>query len=104
MGNNLPRETNKRVRFKKWFCEVYIATYQTNNQPCIMLIDHETKQRVAVATSNVQYPIPDGSVMIKDYAENEGIAEVLENARVIELTGNWAIAGHTKLLEAKLLL
>lgn len=96
--------TDHQVKFKKWNCIVEKTMYQSNDRTCLELTQVETGEPIAVATVNVpEYNLPDGHVLIKDYSENEGIAEALVNAKIIEPTNesiemNWVTIKMYKLL------
>lgn len=75
------------VKFKKWTCVVQKTMYRSNDRICIELTNVETGEPVAIATVNIpNYDLIAGHVLIKDYSENEGIAEILVHAKVIEPT------------------
>ena len=63
-----------------------------------------TQDRRNVATISVPHLILDETeVVIKNYSENEGILEVLENAGVIKQTGQFATVGYVQAPICKLL-
>jgi len=47
-------------------------------------------------------PAADDEMWIKDWSENEGVADALVKAGVVTLTGRTAPAGHAVMLHAKL--
>jgi hypothetical protein len=75
------------VQFRNWACSVEVGFYCNNNRPSLQLVDAETGEPVARATVNIpDVPIPDGTVLVKDWSENEGIRHALVDAGVIEET------------------
>jgi len=74
-----------KVYFKHWGCVAKGSHYMSNNNKSISLIDKEDGGPVATATTNlVEETIPTDVVFIKDYSENEGMAESLIKAGIIE--------------------
>ena len=76
--------TDNIVKFKQWTCRVVFTRYSNNDRLAILLLDADTSERIAVATTNVsdEFLHPD-EVIIKNYAENEGILQVLEEAGIV---------------------
>lgn len=72
-----------KIQFKGWKCYLDIAQYN-NGRIAIQLFDCSDNCPVAKATVNLpDVKIPENSVIIKNYSENEGIAEVLMEAKII---------------------
>lgn len=72
-----------KVKFKKWDCVTRIGWYGNGNLG-IELIDEEDGGVVAKATTNTGKVLPDNQVAIKDWTENMGMVEALEEAGVID--------------------
>jgi hypothetical protein len=71
------------IVFKEWKCYVQIR-YYPNDRYAIALTDEDTGEPVVIATTNVpDCPLEREEVIIKDYAENEGVLEVLMDAKVV---------------------
>lgn len=95
-------------------CEVEKLTYPKNKQPALQLYAADTSNNhdnglepgepVMTATSClIDYPFQEGETAIKNYSENEGILDVLVNAKIIELTGKFAYSGCCSFPVVKLL-
>lgn len=95
-------------------CEVEKLTYPKNKQPALQLYAADTSNNhdnglepgepVMTATSClIDYPFQEGETAIKNYSENEGILDVLVNAKIIELTGKFAYSGYCSFPVVKLL-
>tara|TARA_R110002050_G_scaffold38456_4_gene94961 strand:+ start:375 stop:680 length:306 start_codon:yes stop_codon:yes gene_type:complete len=56
-----------------------------NGRTAILLVDKEDKSPVAVATVNIPdyHDLKDDEVIIKNYSENDGMIETLQEAGVI---------------------
>ena len=83
-----------KVQFKNWSCYTKAERYQLNGRLCIILLDTEDHQQVAIATVNLpEYRLKeegiilnDDQIFVKDYSENEGMTKALIDAGVIEQT------------------
>lgn len=73
-----------KVKFKDWDCVVQWSIYYENNNIAIQLVDENTKELVAVATTNTGFKDDFPEVQIKDYSENEGMWQALVDAGVIK--------------------
>lgn len=73
-----------KVKFKDWNCTVQWSIYYDNNNIAIQLVDENTKELVAVATTNTGFKDDFPEVQIKDYSENEGMWQALVDAGVIK--------------------
>lgn len=71
------------VIFNNTECEVKILSYR-DNRPRIILIEKSTGLQFANATVNIESRINKRFVLIKDYAENEGIYKALLEAKIIK--------------------
>ncbi|MEW8046616.1 MAG: hypothetical protein AB2805_09010 [Candidatus Thiodiazotropha sp.] len=84
------------VRFKEWECVVEVSKY--GNGRTAILLRNVAGEPVAKATVNVTLFQPaEGEVLIKDYAENEGILACLTDIGLLEPTGKELWVGHDKL-------
>ena len=74
-----------------------VGTVYINGAPALLLrsIDGEP---IAHATINMsdKIALPDMHVVIKDYAENEGVLQTLIEGGIVEDTGNEVQHGHVK--------
>lgn len=75
-------------------CEVITSKYVESGRLAIMLEDAATGEPVAIATINMpEIPLSDDEVVIKDYAENEGLLEVLQAAGIVREVVRYVQAG-----------
>jgi len=84
-------------------CVPIFRRYTDNDRIAILL---RTPQGEPVATATVNQPdfnLEPNQVLIKDYAENEGILAALVNTGVIEDTGMTAPVGHARARLCRLL-
>ena len=82
------------LRFKQWDCDVILGQYE-NGRAALQLLDHETGEPICKATTNIPcIEVPDGHVLIKDYAENEGVLQALIEAGYI----SWPRVEYFKLM------
>ena len=82
------------VQFKGWTCNVVKHTY-SNGRPALQLYAVDDGIAVAKATVNVpEIVIPDTLVLIKDWAENEGILNVLVSEGIVKDTGHQIQCGY----------
>ena len=73
-----------KVKFKDWNCIIEWSVYSQNNNIAIKLLDENTKELVAIATTNTSEKTDWGKIQVKDWSENRGMWEALVNAGVIE--------------------
>lgn len=73
-----------KVKFKDWNCIIEWAIYSQNNNIAIKLLDENTKELVAVATTNTSEETDWTKIQVKDWSENRGMWGALVNAGVIE--------------------
>ena len=75
------------VNFIGYKCSVKVSRYDRGISPCLRLVD---TQGMPVATATVNLPelqLPPDFVVIKNYAENEGILPALIAAQIVQPTG-----------------
>lgn len=71
----------KVVKFKEWTCEVRQAHYG-NGRIALELYNHEGS--IAIATVNCPHvEIPSDCIVVKNYSENEGMLEALQEAGIV---------------------
>lgn len=59
-------------------CEVFKTQYVDNNRIALILVERESGEEYAVATTNLpNEQVGDAQAFIKDYGENEGILDAL---------------------------
>ena len=71
------------IEFKQWQC-ILKKGYYSNGRIAIQLIDAKDHSLVAVATVNLpDVELNPGEIIIKNYSENEGMLNVLYDAKII---------------------
>lgn len=76
-----------------------------NGTPAIRALSALDGQLVSILTVSVEGVIPDkGCILLKDWSENEGIADCLVKEGIVELTGRQFSTGFVFAKEAKLLM
>jgi hypothetical protein len=84
---------NNKVEFCGFTCSVEISMYPSGNIS-VTLNDVEDGCPVATATINTNVELPSKRhIVIKNYSENEGILEALEEAGIVRRTGGFVAAG-----------
>jgi hypothetical protein len=97
-------DTIKKVRYKEWDCLLNRSAYENGGRIALFLIDAEDGEPVSTCTVNLPAePLGIGEVFIKDYSENEGMAEFLVKEGVVELTGRVVVSGYVKIPVGRLL-
>ena len=73
------------VRFKQYSCIAKLGMYG-NKRLAIQLIDKHNGEPIATASVNLVHEevVPENSMFIKDYSENEGMVDALLRANIIE--------------------
>ncbi|WP_435008078.1 DUF4313 domain-containing protein [Tundrisphaera lichenicola] len=86
-----------RLRFRDWDCTVQKRQYD-NGRPALQLVDAEDGSPIAKATVNLpDVPLGKNQVLIKSYAENEGLLEALTEAGVVKPTGQTVRSGFVEI-------
>jgi len=78
---------SEKIKFKDWDCTLLYKRYGHNNQVAIILLDAETRETIAIATSCLDKEFEDNETAIKDYTENEGMLRTLIDAGIVTETG-----------------
>lgn len=78
-----------------WFGKVYLVKSKYANGRTAIQLMHDEEGPIAIATVN----IPDAElaadeVIIKDYSENEGMAEFIEENNIGKPTGRFVKSGY----------
>jgi hypothetical protein len=93
----------KTVKFLQYNCKVCITRY-SNDKIAIQLFDVEDNSTVATASINLPHiELEKDEVIIKDYSENEGLLQVLLDAKIVETTGKSINVGYVKVQICKLI-
>jgi hypothetical protein len=99
----LPEAEKKVVTFNGLECRLEFHKY-INGRTAIMLVDANNGEEVAMATVNVpEIPMDDNYVLIKDYSENAGMLQALQEAGIVKPTGCIFDVGCVGIPECELL-
>ncbi len=101
-------ELVKKVVYHGWNCDLYRSHYAHGNRVALCLVAGEDDECPGepVATCTVNIPeecLGEGEVIIKDYSENEGMAEFLVKEGVVEYTDRCVQSGYVTMPICKLL-
>jgi hypothetical protein len=92
-----------QVKFKEWLCTVEKSAYG-NGRTALVLRDAQDGGQVAVATVNLPgVTVGPDEVFIKDYSENEGMLAALEQAGIVQPTGENAAHSSAGIVRARLM-
>jgi hypothetical protein len=92
-----------KVKFLGHVCDVEVTTYR-NGRTALILNDARTGEEVTVATVNVpDIPVRPGEAFIKNYSENEGVLQALEDAGWVKSTGGLVHSGFVEIPIVKVL-
>lgn len=91
------------MKFMKWECRLEWSHYEYNKQPALTLLDAETSEPIAKATTCIDYDFAEDETAIKDYSENEGMLETLIEAGIVEPTGAIHHSGYVAIPIVKIL-
>lgn len=73
-----------QVTFNDTLCDVYFEKYSNNDRNAITLFDAHTQEPFMTASTNINgLYVKDTEVLIKNYSENEGILDVLTQAKIV---------------------
>lgn len=76
-----------------------------NGKPVIDFYEAETGEPYLTATTNIHgLSLAKDEILIKDYSENEGVLEFLEQNKIVEFTGNYIHQGWVAIPVCKLLI
>jgi len=64
--------------------ELLFSSYDTNGNTAILLIERDTRDEVAVVTTNTGTSASKEIVAIKDYAEGDGMVKFLQENKIIK--------------------
>lgn len=101
-------ELVKKVVYNGWHCDLLRSVYVDNGRVALCLVAGEKDECPGEPVATCTVNIPDASlaeneVIIKDYSENEGMAEFLVKEGVVELTDRCVGSGYVTMPIAKLL-
>ena len=98
----------KSLKYKDWNCDLYKSYYEHGKRVALFLVagqdDECAGEPVSTCTINLpEETLGEGEVFIKDYSENEGMAEFLEREGVVKRTGRVVQSGYVFIPVCKLL-
>ena len=74
------------------------GTRYQNNRLALVLRNADTGEPMGMLTRNLpQNPLKDGEVIIKNYSENEGCAEGLIEAGIVNPPHRWIMSGYVQM-------
>lgn len=74
------------------------ASRYPNNRPALLINDKTTGEPVAVLSVNLpQNPLRHDEIFIKNYAENEGVADGLVAAGIVQPPHRWVMSGYVQI-------
>jgi len=93
------------VHFAGFRCSVHLARYRyAPDQIAIQLRDEDSGEPVATATAALpEHTVPTNHILVKSYAENEGLLEALVGAGLVRDTGERVACGYAELAVCELL-
>jgi len=101
----MEEKENKQVTFMNWLCDVNTSAKYDNGRTAIRLTDAEDGGPVMTVSVNLpDHPCLEDEVWIKDYSENQGIEEVLMNAKIISSPIAMVAQGNVVINKCKILI
>lgn len=92
------------MKFRQWDVTVNKVEYGNNGRVALMLNDAFDGSRIAIATVNIpDEPLGPDEVFVKDWSENEGMLQFLQDNGIAEPTGDLVNAGYVVAKKCKLL-
>ena len=94
----------KTIKFRCYNCVLVPAHYHNGNN-ALQLIDADNGEPILTASVNPSIELPPSVLAVKDYSENEGIAQCLIDNGIIgekkgEIPSGWVRIGIYELTEA----
>jgi len=74
----------RKMSYKQYKAVVVRSKYVNNDNLALMLIDEEDGSPITKITVNTEDKLPEGFGYVKNYSENEGIMEVLQEEGLIK--------------------
>lgn len=101
----MKNKSEKLVRFGGHDCLVLAERYASNGHTALLLYDAKTGEPVATASLNMPHvPLAPNQVFIKDYSENAGMLNALEEAEIVRVSGVYIPTGIGSLPVCELLI
>jgi hypothetical protein len=101
----MEEKETKQVTFMNWLCDVNVKAKYSNGRRVISLTDAKDFSPVAKVSVNLpeETCLPD-EVWIKDYSENQGIEQVLIDAKIISEPIAMMVQGNVIINKCKILI
>ena len=74
----------RKMSYKQYKAVVIRSKYVNNDNLALMLIDEKDGSLITKITVNTEEKLPEGFGYVKNYSENEGIMEVLQEEGLIK--------------------
>lgn len=74
----------RKMSYKQYKAVVVRSKYMNNDNLALMLIDEKDGSLITKITVNTEEKLPEGFGYVKNYSENEGIMEVLQEEGLIK--------------------
>ena len=74
----------RKMSYKQYKAVVVRSKYMNNDNLALMLIDEKDGSPITTITVNTEDKLPEGFGYVKNYSENEGIMEVLQEEGLIK--------------------
>ena len=74
----------RKMSYKQYKAVVIRSKYMNNDNLALMLIDEKDGSLITTITVNTEEKLPEGFGYVKNYSENEGIMEVLQEEGLIK--------------------
>lgn len=82
----------RKMNYKQYKAVVVRSKYMNNDNLALMLIDEKDGSPITTITVNTEDKLPEGFGYVKNYSENEGIMEVLQEEGLIK-----EVLGHKQM-------
>ena len=74
----------RKMSYKQYKAVVIRSKYVNNDNLALMLIDEKDGSLITKITVNTEEKLPEGFGYVKNYSENEGIMEVLQEEGLVK--------------------
>lgn len=74
----------RKMSYKQYKAVVVRSKYMNNDNLALMLIDEKDGSPITKITVNTEDKLPEGFGYVKNYSENEGIMEVLQEEGLVK--------------------
>lgn len=99
-----PFERPERVVFGGQRCLIVQGTYRDGSGSLQLVSDDSLREPIATPTASIpEAGLAAGQALVREYAENEGVLDVLVAAGVVRPTGRYVASGYVRLPVVELL-